>query len=174
MPLLKVLQGVRPGAVVPYDASLGLSVNAPVLGPLRLPLRTQGELPVPTPPQVELTGIHWDELSLEQAGGVVRLRLSNLNQFRTELSRLGYSLSLAGAPVAEAAITRAVDLPADGGAEELEIPLHFSPRQLGLAVFRVLVGSEADYRFAGQADLDTPFGAMSLPVEKAGRVSLFK
>ena len=46
--LMQALDGVIPGSVVPYDADLGLSVDAPLLGRLRLPMARQGEIAVPT------------------------------------------------------------------------------------------------------------------------------
>lgn len=46
--MLKALKGVRPGSTIPYGAELGLSVDAPGLGVIRLPLRKEGELVLPT------------------------------------------------------------------------------------------------------------------------------
>jgi len=46
--LMDALDGVIPGSVVPYDADLGLSVDAPLMGRLRLPMARQGEITVPT------------------------------------------------------------------------------------------------------------------------------
>lgn len=46
--LVTAVRGARPGATIPYDAELGLSVDAPVLGPLRLPMSRDGHLHIPT------------------------------------------------------------------------------------------------------------------------------
>ena len=46
--MLKALKGVRPGSTIPYGAELGLSVNTPGLGVIRLPLKKQGELVLPS------------------------------------------------------------------------------------------------------------------------------
>jgi len=46
--MLKALKGVRPGSKIPYGAELGLSVDTPALGVIRLPLRKEGELVLPT------------------------------------------------------------------------------------------------------------------------------
>jgi LEA14-like dessication related protein len=45
--MLKAFKGVRPGSTIPYGAELGLSVNAPGLGVIRLPLKKEGELVLP-------------------------------------------------------------------------------------------------------------------------------
>ncbi|HUU19720.1 MAG TPA: LEA type 2 family protein [Sedimentisphaerales bacterium] len=46
--MLKALKGVRPGSKIPYDAEVGLSVDTPALGVIRLPLRKEGELVLPS------------------------------------------------------------------------------------------------------------------------------
>jgi LEA14-like dessication related protein len=46
--MLKALKGVRPGSTIPYGAELGLSVKAPALGVIRLPLKKEGKLVLPS------------------------------------------------------------------------------------------------------------------------------
>ena len=46
--MLKALKGVRPGSKIPYGAELGLSVDTPALGLVRLPLKKEGELVLPS------------------------------------------------------------------------------------------------------------------------------
>lgn len=46
--MLKALKGVRPGSKIPYGAEVGLSVDTPALGVIRLPLRKEGELVLPS------------------------------------------------------------------------------------------------------------------------------
>ncbi|MBN2581701.1 MAG: LEA type 2 family protein [Planctomycetes bacterium] len=173
MDLLRVLGSVRPGAVVPYEAELGLSVDAPSVGPLRLPLTRQGKLPVPAPPTVSVSEIAWTDLSLDQAAGIVRLNVVNNNDFPLDLSRMNYALSLAGSQVAAATMDKASHFAAKGGQTTLDIPVTFVPKQLGVSVFRMLSGQGAGYKFNGVMDLATEFGPMRLPVEKIGQ-TLFK
>ena len=166
--LLDVLKGVRPGAVVPYTAEMGLSVNAPVAGVLRLPLKKEGKLPVPTVPEVSVQEIKWDKVSLDRAGGRFKLNMVNRNQFPIELSKLTYGLSLGETEVANSSLTKAVPFGADGGAGTIDIPISFSPKQMGLAVFQMITGKKAGYTLKGMLDVKTPFGPMSLPINKVG------
>lgn len=46
--LLSTVSGARPGGSIPYKADLGLSVNVPALGPMRLPMSSEGRLNLPT------------------------------------------------------------------------------------------------------------------------------
>lgn len=47
--LLGAVKGAKPGATIPYKANMGLSVSAPAVGPLRVPMSKEGELNIPTP-----------------------------------------------------------------------------------------------------------------------------
>ena len=168
MELLSALKGVRPGAVVPYEAELGLSLDAPALGVLRLPLKKEGKLPVPAAPEVQVSEIKWDKMTLEEAGGHVKLHLVNRNQFPVELSKLTYALSLGEVEVANSSLAKALAFEADGGGGAVELPISFSPRKLGLAVFSMLAGQGSGYGLTGTLDVQTPFGPMSLPMDKVG------
>jgi len=57
--MLKALKGIRPGSKIPYKADLGLSVDAPALGLMRLPLKKEGEIVLPTVSDVDVKDI-WD------------------------------------------------------------------------------------------------------------------
>ena len=169
MSLLAAVKKVRPGSVIPYAAELGLSVDPPVGGRLRLPLRKEGKLPVPAPPGVEVTEVQWDKLSLDHAGGRVRLKLTNRNQFALTLSKLTYALSLGGVEVARSSLSSPVFFQRGGGAGTVEIPISLSPKRLGLAAFRMLTGKGAGYSFQGDMDAKTYFGPISLPIKGIGK-----
>lgn len=54
--LVNAAKQFKPGAQIPYDATVGLSVDTPV-GPLRLPLSKQGTLALPN--LSDLSDINW-------------------------------------------------------------------------------------------------------------------
>jgi LEA14-like dessication related protein len=57
--MLKALKGIKPGSRIPYNAELGLSVDTPALGLIRLPLKKEGELVLPSISDTTLKDI-WD------------------------------------------------------------------------------------------------------------------
>ena len=57
--MLKALKGIRPGSKIPYKADLGLSVDTPALGLLRLPLKKEGQIVLPTASDIDVKAI-WD------------------------------------------------------------------------------------------------------------------
>ncbi len=168
--LLAAIQSIQPGAVVPYQAELGLSVNAPVVGPLRLDLAKSGEVPIPAVPEVSLDRVAWDDLSLDRAGGTMHLRVKNTNSFPVDLTKLRYELALGGTQVALSSVEQQTRF--DPGSEStIQLPISISPRKLGIAVFNLLTGNGSGYALEGDLDLDTPFGAIRVPYEKRGQTT---
>jgi hypothetical protein len=47
----RAFSDIRPGSIIPYQAQAGLSVDAPAVGRLRLPMTKKGELQIPKLPQ---------------------------------------------------------------------------------------------------------------------------
>lgn len=169
--VLGVLSGVRPGSVVPYEAALTMNVDAPLLGPLSLPLSTTGELPVPTVPKVRVASVDWDELSLSRASGTLRLAVENTNDFPVDVDELSYGVALGGLDVASGRLTSTPSLE-PGQSSTIEIPLSLSLSQLGSAALSVLGGDSADFAATGAFDLSTPFGPISMPFDEVGRTTL--
>lgn len=170
---LDLVKRLRPGQVVPYRASLTLSVDPPGLEPLGLPLATEGAFPIPDVPEVEVASIRWDELSLSRVGGTVELDVTNPNAFDLELTDLSYSLALAGTRVAEGSTQPATALPSES-TRQLALPIGFSPVSLGAAVYGVVTGSEAPYELRGNLSVETPFGALELPVSSVGEARFLR
>ena len=165
--LQSALSGVRPGAVVPYTADLGVSVDAPALGRLRLPLKKDGEIPVPAIPDVSVRDVKWSTLSLSEATATVSLDIGNTNQFPIDLSSLDYALSLGGMKVAATKLSSATNF-APGAKRTLELPITLKPSDLGLAAFNMLRGGGAKYGFTGGLATKTPFGDLRFPIDAKG------
>lgn len=165
--LLAVLSGVRPGAVIPYLAFVEVSVDAPVIGRLELPVRREGTLPIPTAPSVRVSAIQWEKLTLDEAAASLDLDISNTNDFPLNLVRLSYALSLGGTSVAQGRIEQPLTL--ERGSEgPVTLRLDFAPRRLGAAVFQLLSGGKASYRLTGGLECNTPFGSIDFPYERGG------
>lgn len=168
--IVRAVSGVRPGKVVPYTADLKLGVDAPGIGPLSLPMRKSGEVPVPAVPRVAIKNIAFDSLGLGGASGTIELEVENTNEFAADLRKMGYSLSLSGTPIVSTSVSKAASFK-PGKAEVVSIPISFNPSNLGLAVLNVLRGEGASYSIKGDLDVGTRFGALSMPFDKSGSTS---
>ena len=171
--LLNVLKQVKPGAVIPYTADLGLAVKVPVIGDLTLPVKTSGKLPVPTVPKVSLASVEWENLTLTEAAAQLDLRVVNRNDFPMDLSKLTYDLSLGNVSVAKGTLEQAASFE-EGGETGVPIRVSFSPARLGLAAFNLLKGDGASYQIGGLLDVKTPFGGLELPYTQGGETEFKK
>ena len=165
--LLRTLQGVRPGSVVPYEASFDVSVDAPVVGPRSLPVSHRGELPVPAVPDVSLVSFDVGAMSLDKVEATARLRVKNTNQFAVDLGMLSFDLALGGQRVAHSASSGGQKL-APGQSGDVAVPLSFSPRELGVSILSVLRGGESAYAVNGSVELGTAYGLLKLPFSQKG------
>lgn len=168
--LLDTVKDLRPGQVIPYDAELGLNVDVPGTGPLRLPVSKSGELPIPTPPSVSVASLNWDSMSLTEITGTMLLDVENKNEFPLTVRSFGYDLSLDGNSVAHGERTNALWMSA-GHKSQVGIPLSFSPGSAGVALLGMLGGSLIDYSLAGSMEIDTSYGLITMPFAKSGRAS---
>ncbi len=169
--LLATASEIEPGAVVPYRAELRLSMDAPVVGLVSVPVSHDGEVPVPAPPTVSVAGFRWDKATPTDAKATVSLNVGNTNTFPVSLSRLDYHLNLAGVDVTQGALTRTVTFAAQGS-QRVDLAIDFSPIQIGAAAVNLLGGSSAAVDLKGQMDLDSSFGSFAAPFEASGNVAL--
>lgn len=171
--LLSTLTNVSQGDLIPYAMSMTLSTEAPVLGKLSLPIRKKGQIPVPAVPKVRLTNIDIGQLSLTKAAATLDLEITNPNSFGIDLSELSFDLNLSNAPIIQSSVKERLRFE-KGKKNDLQIPISFSPANLGLAVYNILRGQGASYEIQGDIDMDTPFGALSLPYQQTGHTPLHR
>jgi LEA14-like dessication related protein len=169
--LVRTGSGFRPGQVVDYSADLTLQVDIPTASPLRIPLRTQGELPIPKAPAVEVSSIGWQELTLSRARGTATLDVTNTNDFLIGLDSFDYALSIGGVQVATGTTPSAQTFEA-GASGGLTIPIDVRPIDLGTALFDILRGSRASYGIEGTFRVGTPFGPLDLPFGGSGETPM--
>ncbi len=166
--VLDALSGVRPGQLVPYEASLELAADVPGGQRVSLPLRREGQLPIPAPPRVALDRVQWKQLNLSGAEAVLDLSVTNPNAFRLGPKEMGLKLQLGGYDIVDAAAEPASALE-PGESTTLTVPIRFSPMRLGMAALNLLRGEGADYRLTGELSADTPYGPLRLPYTAEGR-----
>jgi LEA14-like dessication related protein len=165
--LAKTLGGIRPGSLLPYEANLTLSVDAPALGPLSLPLSESGEVPIPAVPQVELISFDIASLNVDSVKANAKLRMKNTNEFPLDLSKIGFNLSLGGKEVSRIVFSNTTRL-TPGQVATIYVPLSFSPRAFGTGMLGLLRGDKTGYSLTGSLEAGTPFGPLTLPLNSNG------
>lgn len=169
--VLKTLPGVKPGALVPYTAQLDVIVEPPLLGPMNLSLKRNGEIPIPAVPEISLTSFDVDSLSLDKISGTGKLRITNTNQFAIDLSQLLVDLTIGGKKVASTRLRNTSKLPA-GQSAVVDLPIAVSPRTAGAGLVNLLNGNDAGYAIYGRLDVMTRFGELALPFSERGNTSV--
>lgn len=164
---------IKPGAIIPYRIKVDLIVDVPVFGRLTLPLEKEGEIPVPHKPDIDLDKIHFQKFSSEETVAVLKLRLENKNDFDLALNGLDYDVWLSDVNVGGADLQKSSNI-AKNGVSYMDLPITFRPKDFGSALWDMLRGRGTGYTIKGHINVDTPFGAMNLPISKEGGTTRLK
>lgn len=164
---------IKPGSIIPYKVKVDLIVDVPVIGRITIPLEKTGEIPIPYKPDIDVEKINFERFSLEETVAILHLRLDNKNDFDLGLNALDYEVwlgddSIGGAELAKSAILE------KSGISYIDVPITFRPKDFGSALWDMMRGKGTGYSMKGHIDVDTPFGAMKLPITKEGGTTRLK
>lgn len=163
--VLAAVEGLKLGAVVPYAVNMNFNLDVPGGEKLSLPLKKEGELPIPNVPDVRVSEVRWDEVSVLSAKGLIKLDVTNTNEFDVGLAKFAYAMSVGGTKVVSGKLSDAASL-SPGQTKTLEIPVKISPASLGLAVVNMLKSNNPSYEVVGDLGIKTRFGDFELPTKR--------
>nr|KYP32070.1 Desiccation protectant protein Lea14 isogeny [Cajanus cajan] len=169
----KTYQDIQPGSIIPYRVKVDLIVDVPVIGRLTLPLEKTGEIPIPYKPDVDLDKIQFERFSFEETVAILHLKLDNKNDFDLGLNALDYEVWLGDVSIGGAELSKSAKL-VKTGITDIDVPITFRPKDFGSALWDMLRGRGTGYTIKGHIDVDTPFGAMKLPITKEGGTTRLK
>lgn len=164
---------IKPGSIVPYKVKVDLIVDVPVFGRLTLPLEKTGEIPIPYKPDIDLEKIHFQQFSFDETVAVLHMKLENKNDFDLGLNALDYELWLADVFIGGAELEKSEKIE-KSGISYIDIPITFRPKDFGSALWDMIRGRGTGYTMKGNINVDTPFGAMKLPISKEGGTTRLK
>ena len=144
-----------------YQLKCGFSFNLPVLGPVRVPVSTGGEIPMIKLPSVDLDGLKLNRLGLTGADLELGIRLKNPNAFSVLLEKFNYRLLIGGQPWASGEAQQNMEV-SEKGENLLTLPIMLNFAQIGQSVYQMLTGDQTlEYEIKGDVDLSS-----SLPLLK--------
>lgn len=164
---------IEPGSIIPYRIKIDLIVDVPVFGRLTLPLEKTGEIPIPYKPDIDLEKIHFERFSFDETVAVLHLKLENMNDFDLGLSALDYEVWLSDVSIGGAELAKSAKIEKKG-ISYIDIPITFRPKDFGSALWDMIRGKGTGYTMKGHINVDTPFGAMKLPINKEGGTTRLK
>lgn len=160
---------------VPYQLDLGLGIDVPLLGRVRLPMSYQGRLPVPKLPDVRVNRIDVQRMSLQAIDLMLELEVENPNRFALMLQRLDYQFKLNGIDVGQGAAAQSLNIDKQGKGR-VRLPLSLDLQKAGGGLYSALMGGRGlSYELSGMLDAtgDTPLiGDIKIPLDKQGNFNL--
>ena len=164
---------IKPGSIIPYRIKVDLLVDVPVFGRITLPLEKTGEIPIPYKPDIDIEKIKFDRFSFEETVAVLHLKLENKNDFDLRLNDLDYEVWLCDESIGSVDLQKSANL-VKNGITYIDIPITYRPKDFGSALWDMIRGKGTGYSMKGNINVDTPFGAMKLPITKEGGTTRIK
>lgn len=160
---------------VAYRLDAGMGFDIPVIGRVRVPVATEGEVPIPQLPSIRVSGLKADRLSLTSADLTLTLAMENPNVFGLLIDQFSYEFALDNNSVASGAVRQRVRMEEKGQAL-IQVPITLSFLDAGMALYQAfLSGSSMDYGLAFESRVGTTLPVMeSFPFSTVqdGRVQL--
>ncbi|KAI3886143.1 hypothetical protein MKW92_013873 [Papaver armeniacum] len=164
---------IKSGSIIPYRIKVDLIVDVPVFGRLTLPIEKTGEIPIPLKPDVDLDKIKFERFSFEETVAILHLKLENMNDFDLGLKDLDCEIWLSDVCIGGADLNESTEI-AKNGISYVDVPITFRPKDFGSALWDMIRGKGTSYTLKGNIHVDTPFGAMKLPLIKEGGTTRLK
>lgn len=156
-----------------YDLDLGLSIDLPLLGQQRIPVRSSGNLPIPRAPKISIADVRIDRLELSGADLLLQLEIENPNPFDFALNQLQFSFDVDGSRWANSAVERTQAIRAGAGAT-IDLPFSVDFSEVGRSFYRSLVaGNRLNYTVDGALRVGSRVPMLEdlqVPFNKSGRL----
>lgn len=150
---------------VPYLIDAGFGLSTPI-GALRVPVRREGEMPLPKPPEIQAGEVRLAEMSLVGAKVEFVLDVRNRGAFPLSPEGLSYNIALAGVSVTSG--KEALPPLEANGTQRITLPVEVSFLRLGAAVVQAIRQKSLPYTLEGNLDL----GLFNQPFKLNGTAQL--
>jgi LEA14-like dessication related protein len=173
--LLRTVQSLKDKSEAAYVIAIDPRFELPVIGEVSVPVAAEGTFPVVRLPDVQLTTVRLESLTLSGADLALELEVSNPNTFGVELGSLQYAFAVNGNPWVDGSSSGAQTI---GAQRDSRVVIPFSVRFLsvGRAVYRLLTGDDTlDYTLELVAQVGTELALVpevTLPFSLEGSVPL--
>lgn len=135
---------------VPYRLGVGFGVMTPV-GEVRIPIRNEGDVPLPKLPEVSFGDIRLAQMSLRGARLEISMNVRNRGSFPIRPEGLRYDLALAGVSVSSGD-QRLPEIGAEA-AQRVVVPVQLDFLRVGVAAVEAVRSKRLPYRLEGALDL---------------------
>lgn len=169
------LKSLKGKDTIPYELTTGLMIDVPLLGRLRYPVSTRGELPIPRLPKISLKSLRLDKLNFSYATILLTLEVDNPNAFGLALNRLDYDFKVNGKRWIKGNRANAGQLE-EKGKSDITLPLTLNFMELGSSLYGLLdSGKPLNYSLSGKLNATSDnqlIGNFNMPFNRNGKVAL--
>jgi LEA14-like dessication related protein len=152
---------------LPYEVSGSFKV-----GIFTIPFRHKGQIALPKPPTVSVSGLHVVSMGLTGAKLMLTLEVVNDNPCSLVLKTMGYELTLGGFRVMDGQ-TENIVLSEDQKIRNINVPVSLNFMSLGKGVMALLDQGNINYEISGDMLFEIPkIGSKSFRYKKSGQVDL--
>jgi len=170
-------QSLKNDEKINYSLKTGLSFNLPVLGTVRIPVSTSGDIPTLKLPVISLQSIKLNRLSFTGAEIDLAIGIDNPNSWGFIVNWLQYGLTINQANWASGQTTEKNNIPGKNN-HTLHIPFTLNFLQIGSSLYQQISrGGSMNYQFSGKTSLSSSLemlGQFDLPFNLSGRIDLTK
>ncbi len=175
--LFNMYNDLKNNDAIDYTIDLGLNVNLPVLGTVRIPVSKSDKLPIMKTPHIQLNALNLTDMSLTKANFVMALKIDNPNKWSLDLNRLSYTLEINNRSWIDGRIPEKINL-AGKETSLLKIPFTLNYFDVGKSVYS-LIKSERNinYQINGNADIGSSISFLEnfdFPYQRSGVIKLTK
>lgn len=160
-----------------YRAEIGMYLDVPVLGDIRVPVSREGYIPLVRAPQVNINSVEVEELRPTGADLRLTVMLDNPNGFELGMRRMNYEFLVSERTWASGTTREEVRI-SPNQRSTFAIPATINFLSVGQSVLRLLTESEAlSYRFRGNILFQSPhplIGEVTFPFDVTGKTEVKK
>ena len=175
--IYQTYQSLKNSDDVTYKLDTGFSFDMPILGPVRVPVSTSGQVPMVKLPRLSVKSIKLDRLNLTGADFDISLGIDNPNAWGLVVNALQYGLKINGTEWISGQTNERLQLN-EKGESVLHLPFSLSFLKIGSSVYNIIAnGKGLNYTFTGQTDLSSSLemlGDFKLPFDLSGKIDLLK
>ncbi len=173
--IYRTYQSLKNEDNITYSLKTGLSFDLPVLGTVRIPVSTSGDIPTLKLPAISLQSIKLKRLTLTGAELDLAIGINNPNSWGLIINTLQYGLTINQAKWIDGHTSEKTNI---SGKNEntLHIPFTLNFLQIGASIYQeISSGRRLNYQFSGEANLSSSLemlGQFNLPFDLSGKIDL--
>ena len=175
--ILSLGSSFRTSKSIPVNIALGLEIDFPYMGGVRLDLTGDTEIPILMIPSIRAESIQVDELSFSGAQISLSLNIQNPNHFALSINSAEGRLLVSSTEWGNMGTGETVSIPPQTESD-LNLTMQVDFAEAGRSAWALLTGGrKADIRFEGDMDIvmDIPsFSGRGIPFSTDAKVSILR